>query len=253
MSVLYGVLGPLCVRGLREIQVSSSIRRRLLSVLLLDAGLDVSCEKIAEGVWAGDPPAHARNALQSHVSGLRRLLGKDEIGTVPHGYRIRVADGCLDVHVFANRFGQALAAFDDSRWRTAIDQAQRALSLVRGDPFTELAEDAFAQPEITRLEEMRQQLNELLLRAMLAVGRNEEALPELERLVGAEPYREHLWALLMVGRYRLGLQRSALRAYDDASARLGEVGLVPGRALEELTIRIANRDSELAEGPLPLW
>lgn len=253
MAVLYGVLGPLCVRGPCEIEVSSPTRRRLLSVLLLDAGLDFSCDKIVDHLWSGDPPFNARNALQAHVSGIRRLLGRGEIETVPNGYRIRVADGCLDADVFAERYARTIDAFDKCLWWTAIDEACDALSLVRGMPYAELVEDSFAQPEITRLQEMRQQLLELRVRAMLAAGKNEEALPEIERLVGSEPYREHLWALLMVGRYRLGLQRSALKAYDDALERLGEVGLTPGRALEELTSKIANREVELVDGPLPLW
>lgn len=252
MAVLFGVLGPLCVRGPCEIEVSSPIRRRLLSVLLLDAGRDVSCDKIAESLWSGDPPAHSRNALQAHISGLRSLIGKDAIGTVPSGYRVRVDEGCLDADVFAQRFDCALGMFEEGCWRQAIDQAQAALGLVRGTPFADLIEDAFARPEITRLEEIRQQLLELRVRAMLALGKNEAALPELERLVGSEPYREHLWGLLMLGRYRVGLQRSALRAFDDASARLSEVGLTPGPALEQLTTRIANREPELADGPLPI-
>ncbi len=253
MAVKYDVLGPLCVRGAGEVKVTRPALRRLLSILLLDAGAELSCDVLIERVWNGDPPSTAKNSLQAHISGLRRLLGAGAIETARHGYRLRSSPGCLDAEVFVDRFSDVVRQVDRAEWAVAIRSSDSALELWRGRPYEDIADESFAVPEVSRLEEVHQQLMELRVRAMLAAGRNEEALPDIERLVGQQPYREHLWALLMVGRYRLGLQRGALQAFEDAAHRLDEVGLVPGPALGELTARIAKREKALSSGPLPLW
>ncbi len=64
--------------------------------------------------------------------------------------------------------------------------------------------------------------------ALLALGRNEEALPDLERFVDEYPYRERLLQHLMLARVRVGRITEALAAYHEARARLDEIGLEPG-------------------------
>src|SRR5260370_20283448 len=54
--------------GLRE--------RTLLARLLLSAGQVVSAERLAEDLWAGQPPAHWMATLRVYISPLRRALGE---------------------------------------------------------------------------------------------------------------------------------------------------------------------------------
>ena len=68
----------------------------------------------------------------------------------------------------------------------------------------------------------------------------------LSALTAAHPFREGLWALLMTALYRVGRQADALAAYQTAHDRLAEsLGVVPGRRLQDLQLRILRHDPEL--------
>src|SRR3546814_6668303 len=61
---------------------------------------------------------------------------------------------------------------------------------------------------------------------------------------------EHLWALLALALYRAGRQVDSLNAYHRARAALLDVGVEPGRELDELHQRVLRHDASLA-GPVP--
>src|SRR5262249_44123667 len=62
----------------------------------------------------------------------------------------------------------------------------------------------------------------------------------------AHPFREHLRARLMLALYRAGRQAEALAAYRQARRTLDEeLGIVPGKELEELHRRILGQDPAL--------
>ena len=65
---------------------------------------------------------------------------------------------------------------------------------------------------------------------MLADGRHDEVIAELEALIAEQPYRERLRAQLMVALYRADRQADALEAFRAArETLLDELGLEPGR------------------------
>ena len=76
----------------------------------------------------------------------------------------------------------------------AAELLREALLLWRGPPLPELRYADIAQPEIARLESLRHVALEERFEADLALGRHRELVPELERLVAAEPLRERLRA-----------------------------------------------------------
>ena len=55
--------------------LGGSKQRTLLALLLLAPNRPVSVDRLIDAVWSGDPPAAAPNALQYHVSQLRKVLG----------------------------------------------------------------------------------------------------------------------------------------------------------------------------------
>ena len=65
-----------------------------------------------------------------------------------------------------------------------------ALSLWRGPPLQDFAYEAFAQPEIARLEELRLATLEDRFDAQLAAGGDSELVADLEQLVEANPLRD---------------------------------------------------------------
>jgi hypothetical protein len=121
-----------------------------------------------------------------------------------------------------------------------------ALALWRGPPLADFAFEPFAQPEIRRLEELRSVALEERIAADLELGRHDELVGELEALVREHPLRERLRGQLMLALYRAGRQAEALQAYYDArSVLVEELGVEPGRPLQELFASILRHDHAL--------
>lgn len=131
MSVIeFRLLGPLEVwRDGRRLTVGGAKPRALLAVLLLRAGRVVSTDELIEALWGEHPPAGAANALQAHVSALRRALtpgrgrrdAEQVVVTRPPGYLLPLDCHDLDLVRFAQLLAEARAAVakDPAReWHT---------------------------------------------------------------------------------------------------------------------------------------
>ena len=233
----FRILGPLEVIGSEgALRLGGMKPRSLLAVLLLNANEPVSAERLALALWGDEAPSGAVRTVQVHVSRLRKALGDEEIlTTTPVGYRLRVREGELD----ADRFQMLV---EDGRRALLAGQAARAaavlreaLSLWRGPPLADVAYEPFAQIEIARLEEQRLAALETRVEADLAVGRHDELVGELQRLVTEFPARERLAGQLMLALYRCGRQGEALEAYARTRAFLSaELGLEPGPPMKAL-------------------
>src|SRR5512133_280940 len=97
----FRILGALEVSSNGEaLDLAGPKQRELLAVLLLHANELVSHDRLIDALWEDDPPAGARKALQMHVSGLRKLLGRDRVQTEASGYLLRLEHGELDLERF---------------------------------------------------------------------------------------------------------------------------------------------------------
>lgn len=219
--------------------------RRLLSILSLDANRRVGSEVLIDRFWGEKPPATARAALQTHVAALRKLLGEGAIVTEGYGYRLGVDQDAFDAATFHRLAREATRHLTNRDWDLARANAETALDLWRGEPYSELIDDEFAMPQRARLEETYLELLELRAEAMLALGREAELLADLEALVVEHPLRERLWEHLITARYRMGRNADALHAYQEVAAHLGEIGLEPGEALRRLEEKILLHDETL--------
>jgi DNA-binding SARP family transcriptional activator len=223
-------------------------QRALLLYLLLHANEVVATERLIDALWPTERPASAQKMVQGYVSQLRKSLG-DRLVTRPPGYVLEVREAEIDAaraEALA-RDARALGAAD------ALPLLERALGSWRGEPLLDVRYDDFAQPEITRLEELRLALIELRIDTELALGRDGELVPELERLVAEHPLRERFCAQLMTALYRSGRQGDALAAFQDARrVLLDELGLEPGDELRRLQRAILEHDRSLAPPPKPL-
>jgi DNA-binding winged helix-turn-helix (wHTH) protein len=173
----FGILGPTQVRrgDGREITVGGPRLRALLALLLVDAGKVVTVERLIDGVYGGNPPGEATNALQSQVSRLRHLLrDEDRPGSPvefhPAGYRLAVDADEVDAHRFerlAAEGRRALAAGDPPR---AASLLREALDLWPGPALADVGDVPFAQAQAVRLEELRVSAVEDRVEAELALG-----------------------------------------------------------------------------------
>lgn len=232
------LLGPIEVAvGGRTIPIPAAKVRLLLALLSLDANTKLSSAALADRLWSGEPPSSAASVLRTYVTSLRRALpdGARRLERVDDGYLLRLAPDELDVARFDRAIGRAtapeVAAADAARL------LREALSLWRGSPLVELADDARAVAEAARLQARRWAAVEALADADLALGRHDGVVSDLESAVREEPLREQLVRRLMVALYRCGCQAEALATYQRLRRALrDELGLDPSadvRAVEE--------------------
>jgi predicted ATPase/DNA-binding SARP family transcriptional activator len=244
----FGVLGPLVLELDGEaVPVPSGRQRSLLALLLCNAGVPLSRDRLIDELWGERPPATAVSALHVHLSKLRGLLG-GQLVLGPAGYALNVDPFGLDVSRFEVLLEQA---------REDAEQAEallgEALRLFRGEPLCDITSDGSVAQWRRELEEKRLQATLLRLDLKLADGAGAELVGELERLAGAHPFEERVWGQLMLALYRAGRQGEALEAYQRARRLLSaELGLDPGEPLKRLQQRILERDATLsASGPDP--
>ena len=145
--------------------------------------------------------------------------------------------------------GRALA---EGRPADAADDLRAALALWSGSALADLGGEPVAESEAPPLEDRRLAAHELLNDAQLALGQHEELVPELERLIAAEPYRERFRAQQLLALYRAGRQKEALEAYRAArEALVDELGVDPSPELQELERQILRHDPALAAPAAP--
>jgi len=243
--VRFAVLGPLEVIDDRRVDPDRPAQRRLLAVLLFHAGQPLETDVLIDRFWGEEIPRTARAALQTHMSGLRRRLGAELIETTSFGYRLTLDGHVLDRDVFDRHADAASNASARGAWEEAAEAAEEALALWRGRPYMDLEEDEFARPEVSRLEERRVTLIEMRAAASLALGRPENALPDLEEAVVEHPLHERFWELIMLARTRAGRPTEALETYQRLRTTLAEMGLEPSPALRDLEERILREDPTL--------
>jgi DNA-binding SARP family transcriptional activator len=247
------LLGPvrLSVDG-RSIRLPGK-QRTLIAMLALQPNRTVSTHRLIDGIWGEGAAPTATKTLQTHVFQLRRLLEQSEASTVDgmpvltegQGYRLRIDPDAVDVHRFERLLILARGSIELDP-RQAADQLREALALWQGPPLADVAFEPFAGPEIDRLEELRGSAVEELARARLAVGEHELMIGDLRRAVVETPFREQLWASLMLALVRSGRQAEALLAYREAEAILRrELEVDPGPELQDLAARIRAGDTRL--------
>jgi len=122
--------------------------------------------------------------------------------------------------------------------------------MVRGRPLADVAFEPWAESEIATIQERILDATEARIDADLALGRHAKLVTEIEALAGAHPYRERLLELSMLALYRSGRQVDALAAYRRGGAHLrNELGLSPGRTLQQLEAAILRQDPALDAPP----
>ena len=244
--------GPVDLGGLKQ--------RAVLALLIVSAGRVVSLDRFVRELWDEDPPARATSSLQAYVSRLRRLLepGRDPrqpsrlLPTCPPGWLLAVPPDAVDAAAFTRLAAEGRRLLQDRQPATARQVLGDALALWRGPALAEFLPAPFARAEGTRLEELRLTAAEDRLEAELDLGQPAAVVAETEAMLTEHPYRERLWAQLMLALYRCGRQADALASYQRARHRLdADLGIDPGAELQRLQELILGHSAELDPRPLP--
>jgi DNA-binding SARP family transcriptional activator/Tfp pilus assembly protein PilF len=241
--------------GGHEVAITAARERALLAMLLLHANSPVTTDQLIEAIWTARPPRDARSQLQRCVHRLRRRLIEAGITgrvilTEPVGYRAVVAPADLDLLEFRRLVGEARLAAGAGQQDRATTSYREALRLWRGPALAGIDSQLVRQAGAALDEEHAQTLEERFGVALSAGGAG-ELVAELTDLLPQHPYREGLHRALMLALYRAGRQADALAAYRRLRELLqGDLGIEPGRELQELQRAILNRDPRL-DAPRP--
>lgn len=240
--------------------VNGSKQRATLGFLLLHVNGVVATSRLLKALWPADMPNTGRKMLQNAISGLRGIISPSECDsdspvllTHAPGYLLRAPSDSVDLNRFHAMVHNGRADMAAGSWQRAALTLHDALALWRGPVLADLVELGVDWTELTTVRNARLAALEDYVEAEFACGRYGEAMNELEMWVEAEPLRERLCGQLMRALYHCGRQADALGVYRRTRTRLiEELGLDPGRELQELEREILNQELVLTPARYPL-
>src|SRR6476660_3921399 len=240
----FGVLGPLqvTVDG-TPVPLGTPKQRAVLAVLVINRSRPVSIDSLITAAWEQWPPSEARASLHSYVSNLRRLLGDSRalLENAPPGYRLAVGDTACDIGRFIIEKTAGVQAAAAGQFEQASHHLTTALAEWRGAVLEELRDFQFVDAFATALTEDKVVAHTARAEAEIACGRGYAVIGELESLTGEHPYREPLWAQLIIAYYLAERQSDSLGDYQRLKTTLADdlsIAASPTvRALHERILR----------------
>ncbi len=235
------MLGPLEVRGDDGglVEVPGARLRGLLAALALTPGHVVPKASLVDWIWGEHPPADAANALQRLVSRLRKAMPDGMVEGQPDGYRLTVEPDAVDAVRFERLVVAGRARSGDGFRRVRL--LREALGLWRGAALQDvgLQDSAAFDAAAVRLEGLRLTAAEERFEAEISLGRGAEVVAELADLVAVHPVRERLVAALMRALVAAGRDSEALLVYQRAREALADaLGVDPSPELAALHVAL---------------
>jgi pimeloyl-ACP methyl ester carboxylesterase/DNA-binding SARP family transcriptional activator len=211
--------------------------RQLLEVLLLERGRPVPKDRIADCLWGERLPVSTAATIETYVSQLRRIIGRQVIRTEAGGYRIPAESVTTDVDEFDALVQRAAAATGERR-RAAL---RAALDLATGEL---LADEPYAPWVLGPREHYRTrrvQAHLDLAECCVELGEFGAALAAADEVLQAEPTSERAHRAGMLADHLRGDRAAALHRYARCRAELAEtLGVEPSpqtAALHEAILR----------------
>ncbi|HEY6786341.1 MAG TPA: BTAD domain-containing putative transcriptional regulator [Trebonia sp.] len=234
-----GILGPFEVRADdgTSADVPGARLRGLLIALALEPGHIVPKATLVDWIWGERPPPGATNALHRLVSRLRKALPEGVVEGQADGYRLRVEPDAVDAARFERLLGQAR----DDQYPRRVRPLREALALWRGAAMQDvgLTESPAFDAAVTRLEGLRLTAMEDWFGAEISLGHGGELVTELTDMVTAHPLRERLVAALMRALVATGRDTEALLVYQRTREALaGALGVDPSPELSALHVAL---------------
>jgi predicted ATPase/DNA-binding SARP family transcriptional activator len=219
------------------VDVPGARLRALLVALALQPGRAVPKARLIDWIWGESPPADAGNALQRLVSRLRKALPAGSVEGVAGGYRLTVDPDAVD----AVRFERLVVQARSEELSGRLELLRDAMALWRGGAMQdiELDDSEAFEAAATRLDGLRLTAMEERFDAEVSLGHGAEVVAELTDAVAAQPLRERLVAALMRALVAAGRDAEALLAYERTREALAEtLGTDPSPELSALHVAL---------------
>lgn len=251
VSVRYSAFGAMAVSvDGEEVPLTRRRERGVLSVLLAAHGAPVAAERLVAEVWGDEAPGQTLASLQVAVSRLRSQLEPDRkarkgsrLVSTAAGYSLVADVADVDTWSFESLAADALAAGTAEERLRLADEARALWAAL---PYAD-CDAPVVLSETSRLEELLLTLEELRARALLDLGRPDEALRGLAELAPQHPYRERMWSLLALAQYQCSRQADALETLRRLRERLAdELGVDPSEEIQRLEQAVLRQDPALS-------
>ncbi|WP_460523203.1 AfsR/SARP family transcriptional regulator [Flindersiella endophytica] len=233
--------------GGQPLDLGTPRQQAVLAALLVDAPRPVGIETLVDRVWDDSPPVEARSVLYSYLSRIRQLLKRAATHTGettvfverrPAGYVLDIDPERVDLHRFAR-----LVEHGRDPQRTDADRADaltEALGLWRGPPLAGIQGGWVTQVR-SSCHRLRLDAAMQWAQVKLRLGRPTAVVAMLPDLIVEYPLVEPLEDLLMRALHATGRDAEAIDRYTAIRQRLAdELGTDPGfelRALHQAILR----------------
>ncbi|MFF5075815.1 BTAD domain-containing putative transcriptional regulator [Actinoplanes sp. NPDC000266] len=233
------VLGPVEVVTGDTVVSGADRQLAVLGMLVAARGRTVSPDRLIDRLWDGEPPPSGTNSLQAYVSRLRRRLEPDRrpraaatiLVSEGAGYALKLDDDAVDAWALERDLAR-VPTLPPARALAALDER---LAAWRGRPYAQFADEAWARPEVARLEDLRWSAREKAVELLLKLDRIPEAVSRATALTADQPLRGEGWRLLARGLWADGRPADALEALERHGSYLAEeLGLDPEPAMVAL-------------------
>lgn len=198
---------------------------------------ELTADRLEEACWFGSDGTSHRKLLLDAVSECRAALGRTHFPSNRHGtYRVDAAIR-TDVELFEWHVGQAAR----QEGADAMESYRAALDLVTGRPFTypNASRRSFGwvdyEHHATTWEHKVTNVAKAFTELCLDIGRHEEAIDQLRRLLQAIPLSGDLVAALMRTHLATGDRAAAEALYQEHAKALAQADLGdPDESVEEV-------------------
>jgi len=235
------------VRGSQDVPLTPS-ERALVAGLAVAEHRVVTVEALAEWIWGGRSHASPRNRVQAVVSGLRRkVVPAPLIVTHEAGYRLDDAVW-TDLGHRSSLTRRALGLDRASAEKHALLHEAESLNL--GAALGGVADSPDVEARRRRIDEESLEVTLQRIEADLETGHLDGVASALGHLSESHPFHEQVHALLMRALVRVGRQAEALSVYRDVHTRLDEdLGVRPGPILAAAHHEVLTFDKPVASSP----
>lgn len=223
----------------------------LLGLLATAQGRTVRSERLADELWDGRRVSEA--AVRVTVNRLRQRFAAagvaDPIASEPHGYRLELPTGRVDVWQWQSLVDDTRRAVERADVAEVADLARRAAELsARGAAFEGLADLPSVATEADRIERLQVDVALWHGLALLQLARPAAARVVLELAVQRSPMREDATVALMVAAAQEGRRDLAVDAHRRLCCVLeDEIGVSPGATVDDAIDRILSDDGDLED------
>ena len=207
----------------------------------------VSASRLADIIWAGDPPATWAAALRNVVRDLRSALAGIGLGeqllvvTAPAGYGLAPHE--TDLAAADRDTSRAEQALAEQRPAEALRLAESAGRL-RGEDLLPGEDAPWLHPHRAALDALRARALEVIAVAGGLRGDHHRAIAAARTLVEDDPVDERGYRLLIAALDRAGDRSGVAQAYERCRAVLADqLGIDPSAETVELYLRALRSDT----------